>query len=63
MDEAKKKELISFAADLHHAAELLETAAQGNRGWKAAGQRARVSLTEIKKKITGIKRLTMDEAQ
>jgi len=60
MTEPIKAELLSFANKLHYTAELLETTANRTYGRKAVSQQARVSLNEIKRNITHVKRLTMD---
>jgi len=63
MRESTQKEIKAFIGDLHHAAELLESAAQGKRGWKTAAQRARVLLSAIKKQIAPLRKLTIEESK
>ena len=60
---SKKKEFENFAKKLRDTAELLDRAAINRRGQKAASQRSRVALNEIKREITHIKRLTMGETR
>lgn len=59
----KEKELMAFANELHHTAELVEASLIRKRGQKSTSKRARVLLIGIKKQITGIKRMLMEVAE
>ena len=58
-----RKEFEDFARELRDAAEFLDKASVNRRGQKVASQRVRVALSEIKREITRIKRLTMGESK
>jgi glutamine synthetase type III len=59
MREEAIEKVLSFADELKMAAQALESAAKEGYGQKSAAKRARNRLTEIKKRITEIKRATM----
>ena len=63
MTDAQKKEMLSFAKKLFHAAELVEAATIEKHGQKAIAKRMRAELNEIKKQITPIKKITLEGIQ
>ena len=50
----------NFVEELEEASTLLKVFIDGEHGYKVAGKKARLKLNDIKKKITEIKKITVN---